>query len=84
MIYECYKPTREMLQMEPKELRAFLAEDDDLGGMTIPIEVTSIDELGSVYRVSPAELERIEKTLKRQGIYVCPTFIVRSVNRRAW
>lgn len=84
MIYECYKPTRQMLAMKPSELKAFLAEGDDLASLTIPIEATSIDEIGTVYKVSPQELERVEKALKRQGIYVSQQFIIRSVNRRAW
>lgn len=84
MIYECHKPTREMLKMKPSELKTHLAADDDLEGISIPLEVTSIDELMHIYRLSPDEANRIEATLKRQGIYVCQKFVVRSVNRRPW
>lgn len=83
-VYECHKPTREMLNMKPSELKALLAENDDLLGFNIPLEVTSLDEIGDVYKLSPKELEQIEKAIKRQGIYVCQKIVVRSVNRRAW
>jgi hypothetical protein len=53
-------------------------------GFTIPLDVNSIDEVGSIYKMSANELERIEKALKRQGIYICENLVVRSVNRRAW
>lgn len=84
MPYECHRPVREWLQMKPSELKALLAEEDDFMGLSIPLEVNSIDELTDFYRLSPNELERIEKAIKRQGIYVCSRFIIRSVNRRAW
>jgi len=83
-VYECTKPTREMLQMKASELRAYLAEEYDLGGMNIPLEVNSISELMDFYKLTPKELERIEKAIKRQGIYVSDRFVIRSINRRPW
>jgi len=83
-VYECIRPSREMLQMKPAELKALLAEQYDIAGMSIPLEINCLSELMDIYKVPLQQLERIENTLKHQGIYVCHRFIVRSLNRRPW